>query len=113
MENVERAEERFIGSGLIYAMEEANAFSVADTVPSIKSVTWLTWHTTRELDFQIADLAKTRQSGSLRLEEKVCLGFAGDGKINHTPQAHKVVVTDIEVAQDYLSDAVCSNNYIY
>ena len=59
VENVERAEERFLSVLTNLSVEEANAFPVADTVPSIKSVTWLTWHTARELDFQIADLAKT------------------------------------------------------
>ena len=59
VENVERVEERFLSVLDNLSVEEANAFPVADTVPSIKSVTWLTWHTARELDFQITDLAKT------------------------------------------------------
>lgn len=59
VENVERVEERFLSVLDNLSVEEVNAFPVANTVPSIKSVTWLTWHTARELDFQIADLAKT------------------------------------------------------
>lgn len=38
-ENVERAEERFLSVLANLSVEEANAFPVADTVPSIKSVT--------------------------------------------------------------------------
>ena len=45
VENVERAEERFLSVLTNLSVEEVNAFPVADTVPSIKSVTWLTWHT--------------------------------------------------------------------
>ncbi|EGV10689.1 conserved domain protein [Streptococcus constellatus subsp. pharyngis SK1060 = CCUG 46377] len=59
VENVERAQERFLSALEGLSLEEVNAFPLVDTVPSIKSITWLTWHTARELDFQIADLAKT------------------------------------------------------
>ena len=41
-------------------IEEANRFPVANQAPQIKSMTWLAWHTARELDFQIADLADER-----------------------------------------------------
>lgn len=111
VENVERAEERFLSVLTNLSVEEANAFPVADTVPSIKSVTWLTWHTARELDFQIADLAKTEPVWfSKGWKKKFALDLPDDTEDwHHTPQeAHKVVVTDIELLKDYLSDAVAA-----
>ncbi len=92
-------------------MEEVNAFPVVDTVPSIKSVAWLTWHTARELDFQIADLAKTEPVWfSKGWKKKFALDLPDDTEDwHHTPQeAHKVVVTDIELLKGYLSDAVAA-----
>ena len=53
VENVERAQERFLSVLEGLSLEEVNAFPLVDTVPSIKSITWLTWHTARELDFQM------------------------------------------------------------
>ncbi|MGC3549457.1 hypothetical protein ACPTGT_12205, partial [Enterococcus faecium] len=41
------------------SIEEANRFPVEVRAPQIKSMTWLAWHTARELDFQFADLAGT------------------------------------------------------
>ena len=49
VENVERVEERFLSVLDNLSVEEVNAFPVANTVPSIKSVTWLTWHTARKI----------------------------------------------------------------
>ena len=111
VENVERAEERFLSVLTNLSVEEANAFPVADTVPSIKSVTWLTWHTARELDFQIADLAKTNPVWfSKGWKKKFALDLPDDTEDwHHTPQeAHKVVVTDIDFLKGYLSDAVAA-----
>ena len=100
VENVERAEERFLSVLTNLSVEEANAFPVADTVPSIKSVTWLTWHT-----------AKTEPVWfSKGWKKKFALDLPDDTEDwHHTPQeAHKVVVTDIELLKDYLSDAVAA-----
>ena len=106
VENVERAEERFLSVLTNLSVEEANAFPVADTVPSIKSVTWLTWYTA-----QIADLAKTEPVWfSKGWKKKFALDLPDDTEDwHHTPQeAHKVVVTDIDFLKGYLSDAVAA-----
>ena len=57
IDNLNRAYERFVRAFNGVTIEQANAFPVAGTAPQIKSMTWLAWHTARELDFQIADLA--------------------------------------------------------
>ena len=58
-ESVDRAYDRFERLFEGVSIEEANRFPVEDRAPQIKSMTWLAWHTARELDFQIADLAGT------------------------------------------------------
>lgn len=58
-ESVDRAYDRFERLFEGVSIEEANRFPVEDRVPQIKSMTWLAWHTARELDFQIADLVGT------------------------------------------------------
>ncbi|HGF7128723.1 TPA: DinB family protein [Enterococcus faecium] len=58
-ESIDRAYERFERLFEGVSIEEANRFPVEDRAPQIKSMTWLAWHTARELDFQIADLAST------------------------------------------------------
>lgn len=57
IDNLNRAYERFERAFNGVTIEEANRFPVANQAPQIKSMTWLAWHTARELDFQIADLA--------------------------------------------------------
>lgn len=111
VETVERAQERFLSVLADLSVEEANAFPLADTVPSLKSVTWLTWHTARELDLQTADLAKTEPVWvSKGWKETFALDLPDDTEDwHHTPQeAHKVVVTDLEFLKGYLSDAVAA-----
>lgn len=85
--------------------------SEANTMPAplIKSVTWLVWHTARELDFQISEL-----NGSSPLwvsagwSEKFALDLPDDTEDwRHTPEeAAKVVVTDKKLLLDYLIASV-------
>lgn len=109
MESAERAQERFESALAGLSLEEANTFPVAETFPTIKSLTWLTWHTARELDFQIADLAGLEpvwyQKG---WKEKFLLSLPDDTEDwHHSPEeAHQVVVTDLAYLKGYLSDAI-------
>ena len=57
IDNLNRAYERFERAFNGVTIEETDRFPVANQAPQIKSMTWLAWHTARELDFQIADLA--------------------------------------------------------
>ena len=68
----------------------------------------MTWYTARELDFQIADLAKTDPVWfSKGWKKKFALDLPDDTEDwHHTPQ--EVVVTDIELLKDYLSVAVAA-----
>ena len=63
------------------------------------------------MDFQIDDLAKTEPVWfSKGWKKKFALDLPDDTEDwHHTPQeAHRVVVTDIELLKDYLSDAVAA-----
>lgn len=56
IDTANRAYERFVRAFDGVSVEQANAFPAASSAPQIKSMTWLAWHTARELDFQIAAL---------------------------------------------------------
>ncbi len=51
-----RAQERFEDTLSQMTLDEANTVPT----PLIKSVTWLMWHTARELDYQISELNKSQ-----------------------------------------------------
>ncbi|EHJ51801.1 DinB family protein [Streptococcus macacae] len=108
IDSLNRARERFLRMLDGVTVEEANAFPQADKAPQIKSLTWLTWHTARELDLQIAALAETesvwkRQDFALRFPFK--LADQEDGW-NHTlEQAQKIVTKDLDSLTDYLNAA--------
>lgn len=105
-EEIDRARERFLRMLEGVSLEEANSFPVADITPQVKSLTWLTWHTARELDLQIAHLAKTETIWVEQLfEDKFSfeVGQDEDGW-NHTlEQAKKIVVDDFTDLKTYLN----------
>lgn len=77
--------------------------------PTIKSVTWLIWHTARMLDYQTAPLAGQDQLWfSQGWKEKFALDLPDDTEDwRHTPEeAAKVVVADKELLQSYLRATV-------
>ena len=102
---LQRAQERFEESLAQMSVTEANTMPA----PLIKSVTWLMWHTARELDFQISEL---NHSQSLWLSagwtEKFALTLPDDTEDwHHTPEeAAKVVVADKQLLHDYLSASI-------
>ena len=52
-----RSRERFDRAFDGVTLEQANTQPTPDLAPRIDSLTWLAWHTARELDIQVAPLA--------------------------------------------------------
>lgn len=109
IDTLKRAQERFEETLDQMSVEEANAMPK----PLIKSVTWLVWHTARELDYQLSELNKTKplwlESG---WSEKFALDLPDDTEDwRHMPEeAAKVVVSDKKILLDYLTASVDFTN---
>ncbi|MEX2785489.1 DUF664 domain-containing protein [Streptococcus sp. H49] len=107
-ESVDRAVERFERLFEGVTAEQANAFPAEKLSEQLKSMTWLAWHTAREMDFQIADLA-----GSLPIwlsqgwKEKFRLDLPDDTQdwCHTLAEAKKVQVSDLELVLAYLRSA--------
>lgn len=98
---LERAQERFLETLDQMTVEEANTMPK----PLIKSVTWLIWHSSRVLDYQISPLAGLPQLyEAAGFKKRFNLDLPDDTQDwCHTPQeAAKVVVSDKELLKDYL-----------
>ncbi|HFX3786642.1 MULTISPECIES: DinB family protein [Enterococcus] len=102
IETLQRAQERLEETLAQMTVEEANTMPE----PLIKSVTWLMWHTAREIDLQISALAD-RQPLWLQahFSEQFALELPDDTEDwRHTPEeAAKVIVNQKELLLDYLS----------
>ncbi len=101
MDTLERGQERFL--------ETLEQMTVAETNtmpnPLIKSVTWLIWHSSRVLDYQISPLAGLPQLyEAAGFKERFNLDLPDDTEDwRHTPEeAAKVVVKDKHILIDYL-----------
>ncbi|MGX7243759.1 DinB family protein [Enterococcus quebecensis] len=112
IDTLKRAQERLEETLGQMKVDEANTMPA----PLIKSVTWLIWHTARELDYQISELNNTEP---LWLESgwsgKFALDLPDDTEDwHHTPeQAAKVVVDDKKLLSDYLAASVdFTNTYL-
>lgn len=105
IETVARAQERLLEALEQMTLEEANTMPN----PLIKSVTWLIWHTARELDYQISDL-KGQPPLWLSADWTSRFGLALPDDTQdwqHSPEeAAKVVVVDRQLLIDYLAAAV-------
>ncbi|MEG0373804.1 MAG: DinB family protein, partial [Enterococcus sp.] len=84
MEILDRAQERFEETFEQMTTEEANKMPA----PLIKSVTWLMWHTARELDLQISALNGTEALWtSAGWTEKFALDLPDDTEdYRHSPK---------------------------
>lgn len=105
MEMLDRAEERLVDTFNQMTTAEANTMPA----PLIKSVTWLMWHTARELDLQISDLNETEALWtSAGWTEKFALDLPDDTEdYRHTPEeAAKVVISDHQLPLGYLRASV-------
>ena len=103
-----RSRERFDHAFDGVTLEQANTRPAPDLAPRIDSLTWLAWHTARELDIQVAPLAGVEPvwvTGGHR--ERFALPLPDDTEDwRHTPeQAAQVVVGDLSLLFSYLDDA--------
>lgn len=105
IDTLKRAQERFEETLDQMTVDEANTMPN----PLIKSVTWLIWHTARELDYQMADLNNTKPlwltSG---WTTKFGLDLPDDTQDwQHTSEeAAKVIVLDKKLVQEYLTASI-------
>ncbi|EUJ17364.1 DinB family protein [Listeria aquatica] len=105
IETLDRAQERFLDTLEQMNIDEANTMPK----PLIKSVTWLIWHTARELDYQVSALANQEPLWlSAGWTDKFSLDLPDDTQDwQHTPEeAAKVVVSDKNLLIDYLEASV-------
>ncbi|EHI73793.1 DUF664 domain-containing protein [Streptococcus tangpeifui] len=108
VESVDRAQERFERLFEGVTVEEANRFPAAEVSGQIKSMTWLAWHTAREMDLQISDLAKTEPIWLAQgWKEKFNLDLPDDTQDwqHSLEEAQKVQVDDLSIALGYLEAA--------
>ena len=103
-----RSRERFDRAFDGVTLEQANTRPAPDLAPRIDSLTWLAWHTARELDIQVAPLAGVEPvwvTGGHR--ERFALPLPDDTEDwHHTPeQAALVRIDDLTLLTDYLDAA--------
>lgn len=104
IETLQRAQERFEETLAQMSTAEANTMPE----PLIKSVTWLIWHTAREIDLQISALADQEPLWLADWTKRFALDLPDDTEDwRHTPEeAAKVIVNQKELLVDYLSASV-------
>lgn len=104
IETLQRAQERFEETLAQMSIAEANTMPE----PLIKSVTWLIWHTAREIDLQISALADQEPLWLVDWTKRFALDLPDDTEDwRHTPEeAAKVIVNQKELLVDYLSASV-------
>ncbi|AXQ79115.1 DUF664 domain-containing protein [Streptococcus chenjunshii] len=108
IESVDRAVERFERLFEGVDTDQANAFPAQEVSAQLKSMTWLAWHTAREMDLQIADLAHLEPIWfSQAWKEKFSLDLPDDTPDwKHTlEEAQRVQVDDLGLVLDYLKAA--------
>ena len=103
-----RSRERFDRAFDGVTLEQANTRPAPDLAPRIDSLTWLAWHTARELDIQVAPLGGVEPvwvTGGHR--ERFALPLPDNTQDwRHTPEeAAQVIVGDLSVLTAYLDDA--------
>ena len=104
IETLQRAQERFEETLAQMSIAEANTMPE----PLIKSVSWLIWHTAREIDLQISALADQEPLWLADWTKRFALDLPDDTEDwRHTPEeAAKVIVNQKELLVDYLSASV-------
>ncbi|WP_167147890.1 DUF664 domain-containing protein [Actinomyces sp. ZJ308] len=103
-----RSRERFNRAFDGVTVEQANTQPAPKLAPRIDSLTWLAWHTAREIDLQISLMAGQEfvwVTGGHR--ERFALPLPDDTQDwHHTPEeAAQVVVDDLSVLTSYLDDS--------
>lgn len=108
LDTLDRAVERFEAAFVGISLEEANRFPLAEQVPSLKSLTWLAWHTARELDLQTSHLAGHQpiyisQGWTSRFD--LAVDDWEDGWNHSLDQAQAIQSSDNQLTLDYLKAA--------
>ena len=106
--SLDRSRERFDRALDGVTVEQANTQPAPTTAPRIDSLTWLAWHTAREIDLQVSALAGTDALWtSAGFSKRFALPLPDDTEDwHHTPeQAALVRVDDLTVLTDYLDAA--------
>ena len=108
IDGLSRSRERLDRALADVTLEQANTPPVPDIAPRTNSLTWLAWHTAREIDLQISLMAGQEFvwfTGGHR--ERFDLPLPDDTQDwRHTPEeAAQVVVDDLSVLTAYLDDA--------
>ena len=109
-DGLDRSRERFDRALDGVTVEQANARPVSGLAPRIDSLTWLAWHTAREIDLQISALAGVEPLWTgAGFSTRFALPLPDDTEDwRHTPeQAALVRVDDLTFLTDYL-DAACA-----
>ncbi|SDN25368.1 Protein of unknown function [Actinomyces ruminicola] len=106
--SLERSRERFDRALDGVSVEQANTQPTPELAPRIDSLSWLAWHTAREIDMQVSALAGTEVLWTARgFKERFALPLPDDTEDwRHTPaQAALVRVNDLTVLTEYLDAA--------
>ena len=106
--SLDRSRERFDRALDGVTVEQANTRPAPETAPRIDSLTWLAWHTAREIDLQVSALAGTDALWtSAGFSRRFALPLPDDTEDwRHAPeQAALVRVSDLAVLTDYLDAA--------
>ena len=114
-DGLDRSRERFDRALDGVTLEQANARPASGLAPRIDSLTWLAWHTAREVDLQISALAGTEPLWTgAGFSARFALPLPDDTEDwRHTPeQAALVRVNDLALLTDYL-DAACALAHEY
>lgn len=103
-----RPQQRFLSVLEGLSPEQANGLPARKCAPTIKSIAWLAWHTAREQDLQIADLAGSEPLWTAQgWNRRFALDLPDDTEDwRHTPEeAAKVVIHDLDLLRAYLDAA--------
>ena len=106
--SLDRSRERFDRALDGVTIKQANTQPAPQTAPRIDSLTWLVWHTAREIDLQVSALAGTDALWtSAGFSRRFALPLPDDTEDwRHAPeQAALVRVSDLAVLTDYLDAA--------
>ena len=107
-DGLDRSRERFDRALDGVTLEQANARPASGPAPRIDSLTWLAWHTAREIDLQISALAGIEPLWTgAGFSARFALPLPDDTEDwRHAPeQAALVRVSDLAVLTDYLDAA--------
>lgn len=114
-DGLDRSRERFDRALDGVTLEQANARPVSGLAPRVDSLTWLAWHTAREIDLQVSALAGTEPLWTgAGFSARFALPLPdGTEDWRHAPeQAALVRVNDLALLTDYL-DAACALAHEY